>query len=509
MLHSILAVTSSNAAHPTVPIVPSAFTPLQDLIPEGILLLGAVLCIALAALRRRTTIRTYQQLSGLALLAAAGATMAYLRGMPTGANNPGYQAYGDGLVLDRFTLFLTVTLCAFGFVTVLLGTVLSERIHTHAGEYHAFVLLATLGGVLLVSTREMISMYVAVELLGVSLVLLVGTAKTARRGGEAAVKQLVAGIASSAVLLYGLALLYGVGGSTDLVEVAHTATHPNAATVLAMALVMLGLLGKLGAVPFQRLMPDVLQGAPGPVVGFAASAAITAVFGLLLRVAVTAFPAVESNWTALVALVAAVSIVYGSLLALRQHSVRRLVGHLVLAQVGFALMGLLGWRQNQGGLAGVLFSLVTSGIAILAIAAVITAVEASGTPDSVDDWRGLSHRAPGTAAALTVALLSLAGLPPLVGFFGRIFTMEAAVLAGYAWLLVLALASTVVGAVAALRLVRNVYAERHEESVEPVDAPRPARFALVVCGLAVVGLVGVVQPLMALASGGAGAVTVR
>jgi proton-translocating NADH-quinone oxidoreductase chain N len=484
----------------------TAFTALIDLIPEGILLLGALVCFGLAALRRRAGITTYQVISGFTLVAAAGTSMAYLRGMPTRAVNPGYLAYAGGLVVDRFTLFLTATLCAFAFFTVLLGTLLSERIRTHVGEYHAFILLATLGAVLLVSTREMISMWVAVELLSVSLVLLVGAVKTDRRGGEAAVKQLVAGIASSAVLLYGLTLLYGVGGSTDLVEVAHQATHASAALVLAMALVTLGLLGKVGLVPFQRLLPDVLQGAPAPVIGLVASLAVTATLGLFLRVVVTAFGAVQSNWTALVALVAALTMLYGSLLALRQRSVRRMVGHLALAQLGVVLMGVLGWQQANQGLASVLFALATSGIAVLAAAGAITLVEGSGTADSVNAYQGLSRRSPGVAAALALAVLSLAGLPPLIGFFARLFTIQAALLTGWAWLVITAMVATVLGAVAAFRLVRGMFAGAADEDALPLDQPAPARAALAVCGVAVIGLAAAVQPLLALASGGAAAV---
>lgn len=484
---------------------PTVFTALIDLLPEAMLLLGALVCLVLAATRRRTAVTTYQVIAGASLLAATGMNFAYLRGMPVRAADPGYLAFGGGLVVDRFTLFLTATLCAFAFLTVLLGTLLSERIRTHVGEYQAFLLLATLGAVLLVSTREMISLWVAVELLGVSLVLLVGTVKTSRLGGEAAVKQLVLGVASSAILLYGLALLYGLGGSTDLVEVARTATHANAATVLAMALVLIGLLGKVGLVPFQRLLPDVLQGAPAPVAGLVASLGVTAVFGLFLRVSATAFPAVRSNWTALVALVAALSMLYGSLLALRQRSVRRVVGHLALAQLGVVLLGVLGQPQSSG-VAAVMFALFSGGITVIAAAAAITLVEASGTPDTVAAYQGLSRRSPGAAAALSLSVVSLAGLPPLVGFFGRLLTMQAAVQAGYAWLLVVALVATVLGAVAAVRIVRAVFATAPDEDALPLEEPAPARAALTVCGVAVIGLAAAVQPLLALASGGAGAV---
>ncbi len=506
---ALLAATSVKSVPPPKPSPPTAFTPLVDLLPEAMLLLGAIACLVLAALRRRAGIRLYQVVSGVALVAAAGVNFVYLRGMPTAQPNPGYVAYADGLVVDRFTLFLTATLCAFAFFTMLLGAAMAERIRTHLGEYHAFLLLATLAAILMVSTREMISLWVAVELLGISLVLLTGTVKTARRGGEAALKQLVAGIVSSAVLLYGLALLYGVGGSTDLIEVAHTATQGNAATLLAMALTLLGLLGKVGVVPFQRLLPDVFQGAPAPVIGFLGTVSITALLGLVMRVAVTAFPAVQGSWPALVALVAALSMLYGSVLALRQRSVRRIAGHLVLAQVGVLLMGLLGWRQQHGGLAVVLFSLAGGGFAVLAVAGVVTLVENSGSPDSVDAYRGLSRRSPGVAAALTVALLSLAGLPPAIGFFGRVLSMESAVLAGYAWLLVVALVATVLGATAALRLVRLVFTAEPDDEALPLEAPASGLAALTVCGVAVVLLAAAVQPLLSLAGGGASAVVVH
>jgi NADH-quinone oxidoreductase subunit N len=484
---------------------PNVFTALVDLLPEAMLLLGALACFALAALRPRTGIRTYQVTGGAALLAATGMNFAYLKNLPLGGANPGYLAFGGGLVVDRFTVFMTATLCAFSFFTVLLGTLLSARIRTHLGEYHGFILLATLGAVLLVSTREMISLWVAVELLGVSLVLLAGTVKTSRLGGEAAVKQLVLGMASSAVLLYGLAILYGVGGSTDLAEVARNAAHPSAALVLAMSLVVIGLLGKVGVVPFQRLLPDVLQGAPAPVVALIGSLSVTAVMGLLLRVVFASFGAVQSNWTALVALLSALTMLYGSLMALRQRSVRRLLAHLAVANLGVILMGLLGAQQHSG-VSTVMFSLVAAGIAVIAGGAAITLVEGSGAADSLAAYQGLSRRSPGVAAVLSLAALSLAGLPPLVGFLARLLSMEGALLSGWAWLLVVALVSTVVGAVAAARLVRGLFADAPDEDALPLDEPAAARAALTVCGVAVVGLAAAVQPLLALAGAGTAAV---
>jgi NADH-quinone oxidoreductase subunit N len=191
---------------------------------------------------------------------------------------------------------------------------------------------------------------------------------------------------------------------------------------------------------------------------------------------------------------------------MRQRSVLRMVGHLALAQLGVVLMGVLGWQQANQGLASVLFALATSGIAVLAAAGAITLVEGSGTADSVNAYQGLSRRSPGVAAALALAVFSLAGLPPLIGFFARLFTIQAALLAGWAWLVITAMVATVLGAVAGFRLVRAMFAGAADEDALPLDQPAPARAALAVCGVAVIGLAAAVQPLLALAGGGAAAV---
>jgi NADH-quinone oxidoreductase subunit N len=227
--------------------------------------------------------------------------------------------------------------------------------------------------------------------------------------------------------------------------------------------------------------------------------------GLLLRVVFGSFGAVQSNWTALVALLSALTMLYGSLMALRQRSVRRLFAHLALANLGVILMGMLGAQQNSG-VSTVMFSLVAAGFATIAGGAAITLVEGSGAADSLAAYQGLSRRSPGVASVLSLAALSLAGLPPLVGFLARLLSMEAALLSGWAWLLVVALVCTVIGAVAAARLVRALFAAAPDEDALPLDEPAPARAALTVCGVAVVGLAAAVQPLLALAGAGTAAV---
>jgi len=480
----------------------SPFAPAQDLIPEGILLLGAVVCWAAGAVRPTVRLRTLQAISAVTLLAAAVSCLFYLRNLPVG----GYTAYSDGLIVDRFALFTIPTLCAFALFTVLAGDAVAERIRPHAGEYHGLVLMATLGGALLVSAREMIAFYVALELLSVSLYVLVGMAKTDPRGSEAGFKYLIFGAASSAVLLYGLALLYGLTGTTVLTEVAQHLGHTTAASALGIALVLVGLSFKLGAVPFHQWVPDVYEGAPAPIAGLIATLSKTAGFAAVARLAVVTFGVSASTWTAVIAALAVASMVYGNVVALAQTRMRRLLAYSSIGQAGFVLMGLLAWRSDQQGVGAALFYLFTYGITLVGAFAAVALVEAAGVGDNIDDYRGLSRRAPAAAAVLALAMVSLVGIPPLVGFFAKLFVFEAAVLAGYAWLLVIAVASTVISAGYYLRVLKVMFvdAPQGEEPTELPPADIPVRVAVVVCALATVALGAAAQPLLALAVGGSG-----
>src|SRR5258708_13403200 len=306
----------------------------QDLIPELILLLGAMVCAGLGAAGPGASIRLPMSVAGLTLVAAAGSCLVYLKGMPS----QGYSAYSAGLIVDRFSLFVAVTVCGFALITVLSSDTLGELIGPNAGEYFALVLTATLGAVLMASAREMIALFVAIELLSVSLYVLVALVKTDRRGSEAAFKYLILGATSSAVLLYGLAILYGVTGSTVLTDVARGLTHTTGVTALGISLVLAGLAFKLGAVPFQQWVPDVYEGAPAPVAGLIASLSKTAGFALVARLVVTSFPASSSTWTAVIATMAAASMVYGNLAALAQTRMRRLLGYSSIGPAGFPLL---------------------------------------------------------------------------------------------------------------------------------------------------------------------------
>lgn len=479
----------------------SPFAPVVDLVPEGWLLLGALLSCGLAVFGRGVTMRIHRAVAVAALLAASVSSVVFLRGLP----REGYAAYGGGIVVDRYAIFLVPTMCAFCLFAVLSSAALEPRLRLHGGEYHALLLLATLGAALLASAREMIAFYVALELLSVCLYVLVGIVKTDRRSSEAAFKYLVIGAASSAILLYGLALLYGLTRSTDLVAVGRALGHPSAAAVLAAGLVVVGLAFKLGAVPFHQWVPDVYEGAPAPVSGLIATMSKTAGFAILARVAVSGFGATTSNWTAVVAAIAAATMVYGNLVALAQRDLKRLLAYSSVGQAGFILLGLLAFRSADQGIAAMLFYLFTYGVTVAGIFAVVARLDGVGVGSTLDAYRGLSRRCPVEAATLAVGMVSLVGIPPLVGFFAKFFVFQAAVEAGYAWLVLVALVTTVISAGYYLRVVRVVYVDAPGDDPRPLPpAAWPVRAAVAVCGLATVFLGIAAQPLFALAAGAGG-----
>ena len=472
-----------------------------DLVPEGILLVGALLLGAMA-LSRSARPRSAQVLTALTLVVAASVQLVYLNGMP----DAGYRVYSDGLVVDRYTVFLVPVMCVLALVSVAASGPLLARIATHVAEYHALILLTVLGGALLVAAREMAALWMALELLSLCLVLLVGVVKTDRRGSEAAVKQLVVGGAASATLLYGFALLYGAGGSTVLVDVALQVRHATAATALGMALAVGAMLIKLGAVPFHQWVPDTTRGAPPAVTVLALGVGGTAVAGSLARLAVTTFPFEVGNWTALVALVAALTMLYASVAALSEGSLRRLLGLLAIGQVGVLLLGLLGHDPDQKGIAALMFGLATGGVTVAGMFAVLALLDGS-VGDSLDDCRGLSRRSPLAALMLGVGVVSLVGAPPLIGFFAKLFLLQSAVLAGYAWLVLVALVTSVIGAVPAARLLRLMFVEDTEGDIaSAASAASAVRVAVGLCAGATVLLGVLAQPLFNLASGGAGTV---
>ena len=414
--------------------------------------------------------------SAAALLALIGRT-----GVPL---NP----LSGTFVLDRFALFFQAMLLLFAVVTILIGFRFTKHFRPHQSEFVALILLATVGGMFMVSAREMIQLYVSLETLSIALYVMVAFNKGSRLSSEAGFKYLVVGAASSAVLLYGLAILYGLTGRTELDAVAHYISLRglnSPALVLAMLFVVGGISFKIAAVPFHQWVPDVYQGAPTPVTAFISVSSKAAGYGLLIRVLTSGLQPVSHQWAIYLAVVALVTMTVGNVSALSQTSVKRLLGYSSIAHAGYIIMGLVAMadpRTANLAVAAVIFYILVYGLTNLAaFGALQTAQEAVGS-DDLSALAGLGRTGGAVPLVLGVSMLSLTGIPPMIGFFAKFFVFLAAVQAGYAWLALAALANSAVSSVYYLRVVRALYFDEGAEKRRRLEVG-PAMWAALGIGL--------------------------
>jgi NADH-quinone oxidoreductase subunit N len=376
-------------------------------------------------------------------------------------------------------------------------------------------MLATLGGMFMVSAREMIELFVALETLSLALYVMVAFEKRQRLSAEAGFKYLVIGAASSAVLLYGLTILYGLTGRTELDAVARVVAQEGTASpalLLATILVIGGLSFKIAVVPFHQWVPDVYQGAPTPVSAFIAVSSKAAAYGLVIRVLTSALFPLHQQWGIYLAIIAAVTMTVGNITALSQTSVKRLLGYSSIAHAGYIILGLLAVTGSAAtadlGLGALLFYILVYGLTNLVAFGAVTAVEEGLGSDDIHVFGGLRRRSGGLALVLSLALLSLTGIPPLIGFFAKFFIFLAAVRAGYTWLVVIAVANSALSAVYYLKVVLAMYFEEGR-GARTFNVGAPMWAALGIGVAAILPLVLVVGPFVNYAQKGAHAVFLR
>ncbi len=329
--------------------------------------------------------------------------------------------------------------------------------------------------------------------------MLAGYNRHSPRSGEAALKYFLLGAFSSAFFLYGIALMYGATGTTNLAQIV-AGKNLQAGSLLwyaGGALLLVGFSFKISVVPFHMWTPDVYQGSPTPVTAFMAVGAKAAGFAALMRVLLYALGGMKATWAWAFAILALLTMTLGNLAALRQTSVKRMLAYSSIAHAGYMLVGLTAGTQR--GVAAVLFYLLSYAFMNIGAFAVLVALEHGEEQDvSLDQVKGLSRRRPLLAAAMAVFMLSLAGIPPLVGFVGKLYVFSAAVDAGWVWLAVLAMLNSVVSAYYYLRVVVNMYM-RESEEVEPAGAPWTVSLALWLTALGTI-VIGVIPgPIIVLA----------
>ena len=400
-------------------------------------------------------------------------------------------------VVTPLTRVVQVALLALTVLTVLLST--SARLTVHVGEYLALILFATVAMMFLVATENLLLIFVALEFLSLSLYVLTGFDKQSRQSAEASLKYFLFGGMSAGFLLFGMSLLYGVSGSIELPKIAAAVSGPALDPLLLVALVMvaIGFGFKVAAAPFHLWAPDAYQGAPTVSAGFIASSSKVASFFVFGQVTMAglagaaghgAFGGYAPGWVPVLCVMAALSMVVGNLAAIAQTSVRRLLAYSAIGHAGYMLLGLI--AHTPMGTAALLYYVITYALASLGAFGVMGALETEGV-DKIADLAGLYRRAPGLSLCMLVFLLSLAGIPPLAGFFGKFYIFAAALQAephlGLLWLVLLAVAMSAVSLYYYLRVLKQVFVADGAADAAAIRTSLVTRVTVwVVAGLVVV-----------------------
>ena len=470
------------------PIAPQEFL---LLLPEAVLAVFGMVLLVLGAFGRGLSSRAAAVISLLGL----GAT-AVLAAWAAG-RGPGAQAFLGGLfVLDHYALFWKMLLLLATALTVVLSCRFVEEGGYRAGEYFSLLLLAATGMLLMVSGASLLSIWISLELLALSSYILAGYFKLERRSNEAAMKYFILGALSSGVLLYGISLLYGATGTFQLSLLAQRTPAAFVAGGLLVPagwiLLTVGLFFKVAAVPFHIWTPDVYVGAPTPVTGFLAAASKAASFAILVRILFQGLPALVIEWQVVVAAVSVLSMVWGNLAALTQTNVKRMLAYSSIAHAGYVLMGVL--AANEDGLWAVMFYLLAYSLMTLgAFGLVILLERREYAGETYADYAGLAARHPALAAMMLVFMLSLTGIPPTGGFFGKLYLFAAAIESGWTWVAVVGALTSAISLYYYLGIVVQMYLKDRE-----ADTPRPQRASGLV---AAVGFCAVVTVLLGLLPG--------
>jgi NADH-quinone oxidoreductase subunit N len=354
---------------------------------------------------------------------------------------------------SAFTIFFHVLICGIVLVTLLLSLdTLPEDSH-HQGEFYALVVFGAVGMCLLTGAVELLVVFIALEISSIATYVLAGYRKQTARGPEAAIKYFLLGSFATAFLLYGIALVFGATGTTQIYEIAQQSPLAlnQAMMVTGMALMLVGILFKVSAAPFHLWTPDVYEGAPSPVVALMSTAPKAAAFAVLLRLVYELFPTLRSVWSPLLWIVAVLSMTVGNLAALRQQNVKRMLAYSSIAHAGYLLAALAG--LGNSGISAAAFYAAAYAAMNVGIFAVITVI--SGYDEAlpmIEDYRGLLYRSPLLGSVLIFFLVSLVGIPFTGGFFGKFYSFSAAVSGGAVWLAIIGLLNSGLAAAYYLRL---------------------------------------------------------
>jgi NADH-quinone oxidoreductase subunit N len=450
--------------------------------PQAILVGGALILLVAGTFLRGQRVGSayaaFTVLTGGAALVAS----AFIWKRVSGGHGEAQPAVADALVVDGFSVFFTVALCSSVVIGALLADGYLRRERLPGPEFYVLMLLSASGGVFMAAANDLIIVFLGLEILSIALYVLAGYHRRRSQSQEAAIKYFVLGAFSSAFFLYGVALTYGATGSTNLGSIARflrEQTVTEGVLLGGIAFLLVGLGFKVAAVPFHMWTPDVYQGSPTPVTGFMAAAAKAAGFAALLRIFFSTFGTNRLDWEPIVWALAVLSLVVGSVLAVVQTDVKRMLAYSSISHAGYVLVGLQ--AANDRGIAGALFYVLAYTFMILGSFGVATLVGRRGDErHGLDAYRGLARSRPALAFTFTVFLLAQAGVPFTSGFLAKFYVIGAAVESHSYALAIIAMLAAVIAAFFYLRVIVAMYMsdEDGQEDLPRVAVPAGAGIAL-------------------------------
>ena len=407
-----------------------------------------------------------------------------------GVSQAGTQIVFDGsYVRDGMSDVLKVAIYLVTFVAFLYSKDYLKERNLFQGEYYVLGLFAVLGMMIMVSANSFLTIYLGLELLSLSLYALVAFDRDSKTGSEAAMKYFVLGAIASGMLLYGISMIYGATGSIGFQEVAAALTTTgmdNTVLVFGLVFVVIGLAFKLGAVPFHMWMPDVYHGAPTSVTLFIGSAPKIAAFALAMRLLVDGLGNLHADWQGMLVILAILSMALGNIIAVAQTNIKRMLAYSTISHVGFILLGILA-GTNEGYAASMFYTIVYAMMATGGFGIIILLSRQGFEADELDDYKGLHERSPWFAGMMLLLMFSMAGVPPTVGFWAKLFVLDSIVSVDLTWLALVGVFFSIIGAFYYIRIVKLMYFDKPEDSA-PLEAAADMQIVLSINGVSMLVL---------------------
>jgi NADH-quinone oxidoreductase subunit N len=428
---------------------------------------------------------------GLGWLAIASLAIAFVLTLAMSGQNA--TAFSGSIAIDDFAVFFELAILFVAAVVVLMSLSYADEVRLPGAEYYSLILFAALGMMLMAAAGDLIIIFLGLETMSLAIYVLAGLKRTDPRSGEAAIKYFLLGAFSTGFLLYGIALIYGATGTIKLEPIRTALTHgvglDSPLLLLGIGMMLMGFGFKIAAVPFHMWTPDAYEGAPTPITAYMATGVKLAAFAGFLRVFPLHLGAVSADWSWVLWVVAALTMTVGNVVALVQTNIKRMLAYSAIAHAGYLLVAMAAVVPQAG--AAMLYYLLGYVVANLGAFGVVTALERRGeSNDLIQDYRGLAQREPALAAAMTIFLLSFAGVPPLVGFVGKFFIFSGALQGGLVGLVVIAVLNSVMGAYYYVYLIVAMYMQEGGVTVASMTL-RPGLIATITLAVIATVLIGI------------------